>query len=67
MATPTEYGSSTGQGLNPSHSFHLCHSCHYATAVSTPDPLTHHSRLGIEPMPPQRSKPLQSDSYPTVP
>jgi len=37
-----------GQGLNPSHSFDLCHSC------SNPDPWTQCARLGIKPTPPQQ-------------
>jgi len=34
----------------------------YATAVKTPDPLTHHAKPGIKPAPPQRPNLLQSDS-----
>ena len=34
----------------------------YTAAVATPDPLTHCTRLGMEPAPLQQPEPLQSDS-----
>ena len=39
----------------------------YATATATQDPLTHCTRLGIEPKPLQQLEPLWLDSKPTVP
>ena len=39
----------------------------YATAAATPDPLTHYTRPGIEPAPPQPLESLQLDSSPAAP
>ena len=39
----------------------------YTETVATLDPLTHWAGPGIEPIPPQQPKLLQSDSEPTVP
>ena len=61
MAAPTADGSSQAR------EWIRATAVNYAKAVAIPDILTHSSRLGVKPAPPQQPELLQLDSWPTVP
>ena len=56
MATPLAYGSCQARDLI------LAIALIYIAAMATPDPLTYYTGLGMEPLPPKQSGPLQLDS-----